>query len=68
MLEQKGEAVVDRLGFDQMVVIEDEKDPVGEGGYLVDQRGIDRIERLSRNHDLSGLPMISSDLLTDNLD
>ena len=33
------------LGFDQVIVIEDEDDPVGEGGYLVDQRGQDGLGR-----------------------
>jgi hypothetical protein len=35
VLEQKGEGVVDGLGFDQVVVIEDEDNPIGEGGDLV---------------------------------
>ena len=36
---------MDRLGFDQVIVIEDEDDPVGEGGDLVDQRGQDGLGR-----------------------
>ena len=37
--------LVDWLGFDQMVVVEDKDDPVGEGGYLVDQRSQDGLSR-----------------------
>ena len=45
VLEKEGEGVVDPLGVDQVEVIEDQDDPVREGGYLVDQRGQDGFGR-----------------------
>ena len=36
---------MDGLGFDQVVVIEDEDNPVGDGSDLVDQRGQDDLDR-----------------------
>jgi hypothetical protein len=39
VLEWKGEGVVDGLGFDQVVVIEDKDNPAGDGSHLVEQRG-----------------------------
>ncbi len=45
MVEQKGEGVVDWLGFDEVVVIEDEDKAVWDGVDLVDQRCEDRLHR-----------------------
>ena len=36
---------MDGLGSNQVVVIEDEDNPVGDGGNLVDQRGQDSLDR-----------------------
>ena len=46
VLEQKGEGVVDAAwSLDQVIVVEDEDDPVGDGGDLVDQGGQDGLGR-----------------------
>ena len=45
MLEQKGERVVDRQSFDEMVIVQDEDDPLGENGNLVDQGSQDSLDR-----------------------
>ena len=43
VLEQKGEGIVNRLGIDHMVVVEDEDERVREGGDLVEQGRQDRL-------------------------
>jgi|GEM_PF-6303839 len=45
MLEQKGNRVVNRLRLDQMIVVEDEDNRVGECGKLVDQSSEDGFGR-----------------------
>ncbi|MGD8792173.1 MAG: hypothetical protein PVF47_06435 [Anaerolineae bacterium] len=45
MFEQKGKSVVDRLGVDQVVVVEDEDDRAGNGGQVVDQGDEDSFRR-----------------------
>jgi hypothetical protein len=45
VFEQKGEGVVDGLGFDEVVVVEDEDKPIGDGGDIVDQRSQDSLGR-----------------------
>ena len=45
MLDEKIEDLVYLTRLDHVVVIEDEKDPAGEGGDLVDQRGQKSLDR-----------------------
>jgi hypothetical protein len=35
VIEQEGEGLVNWLGFDEVVIVEGEDNPVGEGGNLV---------------------------------
>ncbi len=39
---------MDGLGFDQVVIVEDEDNPIGEGGDLVEQRRQDGLGRWLR--------------------
>jgi hypothetical protein len=43
--EQKGEGVVDGLGFNEVVIIKDKDNPIGQGGNLVDQGSQDSLGR-----------------------
>ena len=45
VLEQKGEGMVNRLGIDHVVVVEDEDELVREGGDLIEQGRQDRFGR-----------------------
>ena len=61
VLDQKGEGVVNRLGLNQVVVVEDEDEAFREGGDLVDQgrqkrfgwrrlRGMERSQHTGAEH------------------
>ena len=45
VLEQEGEDVVDGASFNEVIVVEDEDNPVGDGGDLVEQGGQKSLDR-----------------------
>ena len=44
VLDQKGEGAIDRLGVDQVVVVEDEDERLGDGADVVEQGGEQRLD------------------------
>jgi hypothetical protein len=44
VLQQEAERLVDRLGLNQVVVVQHQHDLLGHAGQLVDQRGRHRLD------------------------